>query len=417
MATQAPGEFDPYDVPLDTLDPSDPMLYHTNRHWRLFKRLREEDPVHYVAESHAGPFWSITRYQDILEIDSNYKAFSSDNATTIDETLLRGATDDATPITSFISSDPPRHDQQRKIVSPAVAPTNLARLESVIRQRTRDVLQELPIGQEFDWVDRVAIKLTLLMLSTLLDFPTDDMARLKRWSDMVSGEPGDGIVESWEQRDAELKEMAQAFILLREERRRQPETPDLVSMLAHSPAALGMSMDEYVGNIGLLIVGGNDTTRNSMSASIIAFDRFPDQWAKLMANPALVDSAVPEIIRWHTPVLYQGRRAAQDYEIGGKTIRKGDKVAMWYISGNRDETAIDDPENFIIDRPRPRQHLSFGFGIHRCLGNRLAEMQLRVLWEEIIARGWSRIEVTGPALYAKSNILRGIDYLPVRIHA
>jgi cytochrome P450 len=418
VATQPAQIADPYTLPLDKLDPSDPMLFHTNEHWPMFKRLREEDPVHYVEDSvGGGPFWSITRYKDILEVDSNHKAFSSDNALTIDETILRGPTEDSTAITSFIAMDPPKHDTQRKIVSPAVAPTNLARLESLMRERTQGVLNDLPVGEEFDWVERVAIKLTLLMLATLMDFPLDQMGKLKRWSDVVSGVPGDGIIESWEQRDGELKEMAMAFIALLQERKSTPEAPNLVSMLAHSPHAAEMTIEEYVGNIGLLIVGGNDTTRNSMSASILAFDKHPDQWAKLMANPELVDSTVPEIIRWHTPVLYQGRRATQDYEIGGKTIRKGDKVAMWYISGNRDETAIADPENFIIDRERPRQHLSFGFGIHRCLGNRLAEMQLRVLWEEIIKKGWKRIEVTGPAVYAKSAQLRGIDYLPVRIHA
>ena len=164
-------------------------------------------------------------------------------------------------------------------------------------------------------------------------------------------------------------------------------------------------------------MGGNDTTRNSMSGSIAAFDRHPAEWAKLMADPLLVHSAVPEMIRWQTPVMYQARRATQDYEIAGKIIRQGDKVAMWYISGNRDDTAIIDPDRFIIDRERPRQHLSFGFGIHRCLGNRLAEMQLRVLWEEIIKMGWKRIEVVGKPVYALSNLLRAIEHLPVRIHA
>ena len=417
MATSAIDITDPASVPLDKIDVSDPELFENNAHWPLFKRLREEDPVHFCADSPLGPYWSVTKYKDIMAVDSNHKVFSSLGALSLDEFRLSGPTEDSTPVGGFLAMDQPQHDEQRKIVTPAVAPANIARLETLIRARTRSLLAELPIGEEFDWVETISIELTTLMLATLLDFPMDQRNLLKTWSDAAGGIPGDGIIESWEQRDELLKQMAGTFIEMRERRRQEEPKMDLVSMLAHSPMAQDMSYEDYVTNVGLLIVGGNDTTRNSMSASIIGFDRFPDQWAKLMANPELVDSAVPEIIRWHTPVMYQGRKALVDTELGGKTIRKGDRVAMWYISGNRDEEAIERPDDFIIDRKRPRQHLSFGFGIHRCLGNRLAEMQLRVLWEEIIKRGWSRIEVTGKPVYARSNTLRGIDYLPVRIHA
>lgn len=408
---------DPYAIPLADLDPSDPALFFQNRHWGYFERLRKEDPVHFLADSPFGPYWSITRYNDILEVDSNHKVFSSDGAVTLDERQLKGTDENSTRSGGFIAMDPPHHDTQRKIVSPAVAPSNLARLESLIRERTRRVLDSLPVGQEFDFAERVAIELTLLMLATLLDFPPKEKHRLKFWSDMVTGTPGDGVVDSWEQRDNALKEMGGIFLALREERRGSGDKADLISMLANSPLAQEMSVMDFVSNLTLLIVGGNDTTRNSMSGSIIAFDQNREQWDKLMANPALVDSTVPEIIRYHSPVIYQSRRATQDYELGGKTIRKGDKVAMWYVSGNRDDTVIENANSFIIDRSRPRQHLAFGFGVHRCLGNRLAEMQLRILWEEIIAKGWSCIEVAGDPVYAFSYNLRGVDSLPVRIHA
>lgn len=418
MATvPAATAVDPYSIPLDKLDPTDPMLFHRNEHWAYFKRLREEAPVHYCTESKFGPFWSITCYQDILAVDSNHKVFSSAGAVSLDDNVLTGEGDDATEIGGFIAADPPKHDKQRKIVTPAVAPSNVARLETIIRERTRLALSELPIGEPFDFVDRVSLKLTLLMLASLLDFPLDEQDKLKRWSDAISGVPGDGFITSWAHRDELLKEMAAEFMRLREERRTLDPAPDLISLIAHSPAAADMSSVDYISDVSLLIVGGNDTTRNSMSGSIIAFDEHPGEWAKLMANPGLVESAVPEIIRWQTPVMYQARRATQDHEIGGQTIRKGDRVAMWYISGNRDASAIADPDRFIIDRERPRQHLSFGFGIHRCLGNRLAEMQIRVLWEEIIRMGWSRIEVVEQPVYAISNTLRGIDSLRVRIHA
>lgn len=416
MATTAPAP-DPYTIPLDKLDVTDPDLFQRNEHWPYFKRLREESPVHFCAQSPLGPYWSVTKYKDIIAVDSNHQVFSSQGAVSLDEFRLSGPDEDSTPVGGFIAMDPPKHDEQRKIVTPAVAPANIARIEGLIRERTRSLLASLPIGEEFDWVETIAIELTTLMLATLLDFPLDQRKLLKTWSDAASGIPGDGNIESWEHRDELLKEMATTFIQMREQRRTEEPAMDLISMLAHSPLAQDMSYEDFVTNVGLLIVGGNDTTRNSMSASVIAFDRYRDQWDKLMANPELVDSAVPEIIRWHTPVMYQARRATQDFELGGKTIRKGDRVAMWYVSGNRDEDAIENPDAFIIDRKRPRQHLSFGFGVHRCLGNRLAEMQLRVLWEEIIKQGWSRIEVAGEPLYARSNVLRGIDYLPVRIHA
>ncbi|MEJ2458275.1 MAG: cytochrome P450, partial [Novosphingobium sp.] len=369
-----------YTLPLDKFDISDPALFQQDVHWDYFKRLRAEDPVNYCPESPYGPYWSITKYQDILEVDSNWKAFSSFNCLTFDEIRFAGATEDATPAGGFIVMDPPEHDTQRKIVSPAIAPSNIALLESLMRQRTQDVLAELPVGEEFDWVERVSVELTTLMLATLLDFPMERRSELKFWSDAASGTPGDGVIESWEHRDSVLKEMAATFMQLREERRKSDVKPDLISMLAHSPMASDMSDYDYIGNVALLIVGGNDTTRNTMSGSIIAFNAFPDQWEKLRAHPELVESMVPEAIRYQTPVIYLGRRATQDYQLRGKTIRKGDKVIMWFISGNRDEEVIDSPEEFIIDRKRPRQHLSFGFGVHRCLGNRLAEMQLRVLW-------------------------------------
>ncbi|KAB7740818.1 cytochrome P450 [Parvibaculum sedimenti] len=419
MAVAALAAEGAYALPLDKIDVSNPDLYQNDTIEAYFKRLRAEDPVHYCAESAYGPYWSITKYDDIMHVDTNHQIFSSEaslGGITIDNALSI-AEEGGIDLPNFIAMDPPRHDEQRKAVSPIVAPANLAKLEGTIRERVCRVLDGLPVGEAFNWVDRVSIELTTQMLATLMDFPFDERRKLTRWSDVATAAPGSGIVDSWEQRTQELMECAGYFQNLWNERVNAKEPgSDLISMLAHSPATRNMTQTEYLANVLLLIVGGNDTTRNSMTGGVLAFHENPDQLAKLRANPALLDSTIPEIIRWQTPLPHMRRTALSDTELGGKNIRKGDKVVMWYLSGNRDETTIERPDDFIIDRPRPRQHLSFGFGIHRCVGNRLAELQLRILWEEILKR-FKRIEVLAEPERVRSNFVRGYTTLPVRIHA
>ena len=206
------------------------------------------------------------------------------------------------------------------------------------------------------------------------------------------------------------------FTRLWNERVDQAPAGDLISMMAHGDATRNMTPDEYLGNVILLIVGGNDTTRNSLTGGLLALSQNPAEYEKLRANPDLIVSMVPEIIRWQTPLAHMRRTALRDVELGGKTIKKGDKVVMWYVSGNRDERAISEPDRFIIDRERPRQHLSFGFGIHRCVGNRLAEMQLRIVWEEVLKR-FPKIEVLEEPVRVRSSFVKGYEKLMVRIPA
>jgi cytochrome P450 len=314
----------------------------------------------------------------------------------------------------FIAMDPPKHDIQRKTVTPAVSPTNLALLEPEIRERAGAILDSLPIGEPFDWVDKVSMELTAMTLATLFGVDQADRRKLTYWSDVVTAAPGHGLIDTPEQKMQIFVEYHAYFTELWNQRVNADPGNDLISMLAHAPATRNMTPQAFLGNLVLLIVGGNDTTRNSISGGLLFMHQNPDQYAKLRANRELIPSAVSEIIRYQTPLSHMRRTALVDTELGGKQIRKGDKVVMWYISGNRDDEVIENPDAFIIDRPRPRQHLSFGFGIHRCVGNRLAEMQLQILWEEALKR-FPTIEVVGESQRVASVFVHGFSSMSVRI--
>ena len=405
---------DPWSIPLESIDVSDPRLLAEDA-WRpWFERLREEAPVHYCADSPFGPYWSITRFDDIVAVDSNYQQFSSEPF------IIIGDLPDDLPTRNFISMDPPEHDVQRRAVQSVVAPRNLQEMEALIRSRVVDILDNLPVGETFNWVDDVSINLTTQMLATLFDFPFEHRAKLTYWSDIAAGSPDiAGGNVSDEERYNGLMECLEWFTRIWHERKANGngEGFDLITLLQRDPETANMVDDPmtYLGNLGLLIVGGNDTTRNSATGGVLALNENPAEYEKLRADPTLIPSMVSEIIRWQTPLAHMRRRATEDVEMHGQTIRKDDKVVMWYVSGNRDETVIQDADSFIIDRANPRHHISFGFGIHRCMGNRLAEMQLRILWEEIMER-FRFVEVVGEPVRVKSNFVRGYSELPVQLH-
>ena len=396
-------------VDLSTFSPAQPDLFRNDVMWPYFERLRKESPVHFTPESDHGPYWSVTKYNDIMAVDTNHQVFSSEGGITIFEQIGGEG-----PLPMFIAMDPPKHDIQRKTVTPAVSPTNLALLEPLIRERAGKILDSLPIGETFDWVDKVSMELTAMTLATLFGVDQADRRKLTYWSDVVTAAPGHGLIDTPEQKMQIFVEYHAYFTELWNQRVNAEPTGDLISMLAHGEATRDMSPREYFGNVVLLTVGGNDTTRNTITGSVYALNKNPDQYAKLRANPELIPSMVSETIRWQTPLAHMRRRALADYELGGKQIRKGDKVVMWYVSGNRDDEVIENPDAYIIDRPRPRQHLSFGFGIHRCVGNRLAELQLRVIWEEILKR-FPEIVVVSEPKRVFSTFVKGYESMQVMI--
>ncbi len=406
--------YDPYSIPLEEMDPSHPALFLHGTHWAHFERLRREDPVHYHEESMFGPYWSVTKYDDCRYVDTHHDLFSSQQVK--GGIALGGVPDreDEYALPMFIQEDPPKHDEQRKVVTPMFAPRTLADLEPLIRERAGKILDELPRNEEFNWVRHVSVELTAQMLATLFDVPQEDRLKLIDWSDTIQNLGDPDVFETPDEGFKKLFECLAYFQQYYEERKQQPPKFDLISMLAHDPSTRDMGPQELLGNVMLLIVGGNDTTRNSISGGVLALNQNPDEYRKLKSNPGLIPKMVPEIIRWQSPVAHMARTATQDCEIGGKKIRKNDRVAMWYISGNRDEDALERPNEFVIDRANPRQHTAFGYGIHRCVGYRLAEMQLRVIWEEIIAR-FDSVDVTSEPTGLASNFIHGIRDLPVTL--
>jgi cytochrome P450 len=410
---QAKARQEAYALPLAELNPAQPALFEHDAMWPVFERLRREDPVHYTAESEYGPYWSITKFNDIVAIDTNHQVFSSDYLR--GGITITGGTTNFEPLPMFIAMDPPRHDVQRKAVSPAVAPQQLAAMAPQIRERAAAILDGLPIGKEFDWVDLVSKELTAMTLATLFGAPQKDRRRITYWSDVVTAIPMPGaIVETFEDKIRIFDEYNAYFVGLWNEKVNAAPQGDMISMLAHHPETRNMAPREYFGNVVLLTVGGNDTTRNTISGSILALNQNPEQYAKLRANPALIPNMVSETIRWQTPLAHMRRTALRDYEFEGKKIREGDKVIMWYVSGNRDDEVIANPDDYIIDRERARHHVSFGFGIHRCVGNRVAELQLTIIWEEILKR-FPEVIVTGEPKRTYSTFVKGYETLPVII--
>lgn len=422
-----------YATPLETLDPANPDRFPTGDWQWVFERLRAEDPVHVTAEEHSefGRYWSLTRWEDIQAADTNHELFSADGLITLARPVTAQQTtsvfDDGTMteeekrrrqeagIRSLLSMDPPDHEIHRGAVAEGVAPASLALLEPLIRERAGAILDGLPIGEEFDWVDKVSIELTAMTLATLFDYPQEKRRQLTYWSDVLTTPAGPGQpAETEEERMLALRDFYLTMSEMVQGRRGEEPRVDFVSLMAHSPHSIDFTEPELFGDCVVLLVGGNDTTRNTITGSVYFLSQNPEENEKLRANPALVPSMVSETIRYQTPLTHMTRRTTRDVEVGGKVIPKGDRVVMWYVSGNRDESKVENPDSYVIDRKNPRRHLSFGFGIHRCLGNKLAELQLRIIWEEMLAR-FPEIQVVGEPKRSHNHFIKGYESMTVVI--
>ncbi|MBU6166709.1 MAG: cytochrome P450 [Alphaproteobacteria bacterium] len=409
MATLAPAA--DTNVPLEAIDVSDALFYATDS-WRpVFARLRQEAPVHFQPNSPFGPFWSVTRHADIQAVEARPDIFSSDmkygGITVLDQVGEINRP-------QFIAADRPYHGEQRRVIAPAFGPGEMAKMAQSIRLRTAELLDGLPFGEEFNWVQRVSIPLTTDMLAILFDFPWADRHLLTFWSDIAGDIEMALNPETAAKSVQHGREMLAYFDRLFAQRKALPPTNDLISMMVHSESMGNMPDQERIGNLILLIVGGNDTTRNSMSGMVAAFDRYPEQWRKLITEPAKIAGAVPEIIRWQTPLAHMRRTCVADSEIAGVPVKAGDKIVMWYISGNRDESVFPDAERFDIERANARRHLSFGFGVHRCVGARLAELQIQILLEQMLERRMT-VRVTGQPEHVVQCFVHGYTNLPVTI--
>jgi cytochrome P450 len=406
--------------PLDSIHPARVDRFLDGSVHSVFDRLREEAPVHRTEASEFGPYWSITRYKDIVEIEALPQLYSSEmtrgGVSLVDADFANPeatqAELEANRLEMFIAMDPPRHAEKRRVVAPAFTPSEMARLATSIRERTIAKLDSLPRGEVFDWTKEVSISLTTDMLAILFDFPWEERDKLHIWSDAITNL--DMIRNRREERQIILFEMAMKFFQLWQERTEAAPAPDLLSMMIHSNALGKMEQKEFIGNMSLLIVGGNDTTRNSMSGLIDAIHRWPAEWEKVLANPSLASNCAQEAIRWHSPVLHMRRTVTEDHEFRGQTFREGDKIVMWYVSANRDESLFPDGHLFQVERENARRHLSFGYGVHRCVGARLAELQIATLIEEM-AKRQLRFELASPIVREAHNFVHQILETPVRI--
>lgn len=396
---------------LEVLDVSKPERFQRNEHGMLFRALRRDFPVHYCPESAYGPYWSVTRYEDIVAVERDHGIFSSE-----DNVIIGDVPPEFDVTRAFATSDPPRHTEERRAVLPAFALKRLGGLQAGVRDKVRGLLQQLPRNRPFDWVQHVASVITNNMVGELFDLNPADREKLPFWCEALVTTPAPGaIVESWQARERVVETFRDRLLALWAERRGDCSRCDVIAALTRHPATAHMDRDpmRLVGTVAL-IAGANEAARGALSGAIIALHQAPQQWLLLQNDPGLINNAAAEIVRWQTPIIHMRRTTTQETTLRDRVIPKGSRVVMWYCSANRDEAQFERPEEFNILRANADTHLAYGFGIHRCLGQHVAEMELRVLLEELI-RSKMNFEVVSPPERVLSNFSSNYTQLMVRV--
>jgi len=403
---------------LAAIDLKDPDLYQARVPHDLFAELRRRAPVYWNPEADGAGFWAVTRHADILEVSRQPEVFSSAHAHgghrifNENEVGLTGAGEAAIGV-PFISTDPPLHNEYRNVVMPALSPKRLGDIEARIHERAAALIDTIPLGEVVDIVPLLSAPLPLLTLAELLGVPADRWVELYHWTNAFVGEDDPEFRQSPEAMQATLGEFFAFAQALFAERQAQPG-PDIATLLATAEIDGALAtFSDFVANLILVLVGGNETTRNSLSHTIHAFSDFPDQWDLVRADPDLLKAGAAEMVRYATPVMHMRRTAVRDAVIGDQPVRAGDKVVLWYSSANRDEAVYPDADRFEIAR-RGVRHVGFGYGQHVCVGSRLAEMQLRVAFR-LLAERVSRFEVVAPPRRFRSNFINGLKNLDVRL--
>ncbi|WP_408590171.1 cytochrome P450 [Novosphingobium sp.] len=400
-------------------DLGDPSLYVQGMPYDLFAELRRMGPVHWNAPAEdRGGFWAVLGFAEIMEVSKRSNLFSSAHENgghrifDENEAGLAGSGDSGIGV-PFISRDPPIHTQYRKFVVPALSPVRLDGIETRIEARVEALLADVPLNTAINILPFFTVPLPLLTLAELLGVPTQTWRDLHRWTDAFIGEDDPDFRQSPEAMQQVVGEFFGFCQHLFETRRAAP-TADLASLLANSEiGGKPVPFPDFVGNLVLALVGGNETTRNTLNHTMIAFARDPQQWQIIRENPDLLPGAVKEMARHASAVIHMRRTAMHDTELGGQTIRKGERVVMFYPAGNRDEAAFAEPDRFDVTR-QVRQHVAFGAGAHVCVGSRLAEMQLRVAFR-LLARHVSAFEVVGQPQRVRSAFINGFKRLDVRL--
>lgn len=399
------------------VDIADPDLYMEGVPHDRFRRLRREQPLSFHEESDGAGFWAVVRYQDVVEVGRDWRTFSSNSGSTLEEL----DEDQLAVRRSMLDLDPPAHTRIRRLVTPGFTPKVVRSYEEAFRLLTREVLSEAFPKGRFDLVEEISKQLPVVWLCRHLGIPEGDATRLIDWTDRMLGQSDPEYRESESDAQARYAPFGtvaglEAYEYAAEwaaERRARPGDDVMSRILFAEPDGEPLTDDEFKNFFTVLMIAGQEASRHSVSHGVLALMQHPDQFAEFSSHP-LQPAAVEEIIRWATPIHQFRRTATTDVEMHGEIIREGDKVTVWYASADFDESVFDRPLEFDLRR-EPNEHVAFGKGgPHFCLGAGLARLQVRITFEELIPM-LERLRLDGPVERLRSNFINGIKHLPVAV--